>query len=218
MNRRLFLLASTSLLFTYTACTQPAKPGVSDGGQDDVEHDALLCPRVPWDNGSVDAAIDADNQRLPVDRCTSSDTCSPGYFCRFGDQSCGEVQEGRCFPRPAECRDVAERVCGCDGNVYLNECEASRNGFDLASDARCKPPTGWFSCGHRFCEQKKSFCETTVNHITGAIYNPRCGCVATACEALLNDAKAACDCVRVRRYCSCGLGTSGNLSVACSDL
>jgi CubicO group peptidase (beta-lactamase class C family)/predicted Ser/Thr protein kinase len=52
-----------------------------------------------------------------------------GAFCKAG----------LCAPRPSACARGGEHVCGRDGAVYENACEARRAGTDVAPGASCAP-------------------------------------------------------------------------------
>ncbi|MBW2459424.1 MAG: hypothetical protein JRI68_33335 [Deltaproteobacteria bacterium] len=56
--------------------------------------------------------------------------CPPYQYCEFPGQIC--VGQGVCTTKPTECDDDCPGICGCDGEVYCNECEAKANGTDGA--------------------------------------------------------------------------------------
>lgn len=66
--------------------------------------------------------------------------CPAGLFCANRDLGfCPGVviNSGWCFPQPAACLPVCPGVCGCDHNVYCNECEANRAGTGVLNNGGC---------------------------------------------------------------------------------
>jgi hypothetical protein len=71
-------------------------------------------------------------------RCSAPET----MFCDYGaDAECGEGDmTGTCMPRPATCAAGGPGVCGCNGMLYTNECEAHRAGTDDHPNGTCTSP------------------------------------------------------------------------------
>ena len=67
---------------------------------------------------------------------------------------------GECAPRPTNCDSQSPMVCGCDGKVYSNVCDAAQMGVDIAGSAAvdCAPPEGMFGCGYTFCQKGEEYC------------------------------------------------------------
>jgi hypothetical protein len=111
------------------------------------------------DSRSVDAGADA-----PVSQIDGGDTgaacgglagsrCAEDSFCDYAEHTCGSPEAaGTCRKRPELCPDILERVCGCDGAVYNNECLAQKAGADPSDTAPCPTPPDAKRCGWRFCE------------------------------------------------------------------
>jgi hypothetical protein len=86
------------------------------------------------------------------------------------DKSCGFAdQTGTCQLRSPVCPNVIQPVCGCDGNIYGNECLAQAAGVDVSVNNSCTPLPGTFKCGFTFCEAASSYCQAVVG---GAFGNP----------------------------------------------
>jgi Kazal-type serine protease inhibitor domain len=84
--------------------------------------------------GPVDMA-QPPNQPCPQE----GGDCGSAQYCKFpmGD-ACGvSGAAGTCTTRPQVCSDLAQPVCGCDGNNYGNSCEANGAGTDVAYDGMC---------------------------------------------------------------------------------
>ncbi|MFT3837466.1 MAG: Kazal-type serine protease inhibitor domain-containing protein [Myxococcaceae bacterium] len=97
-------------------------------------------------------------------------TCSSANVCIWNDKSCGATDgSGTCQPRPSGCPSTYQPVCGCDGQVYPNECVANQAGVDVSVSNNCTPPNGYFSCGWAFCAEASSYCTKTLG---GAAGNP----------------------------------------------
>jgi hypothetical protein len=69
--------------------------------------------------------------------CWSSEMCADDEYCRF--DACA-AETGACEAIPEICPDVWEPVCGCDGVVYGNACEAAKAGmsYTVYSATGCK--------------------------------------------------------------------------------
>ena len=131
-----------------------------------------------------------------------SATCSEGEFCAREAGSCDGP--GSCKPRiDGMCAENYDSVCGCDGFVYGNSCEAHSSGINvwylgecsaqyervveggtscsndgMCSDSEyCERDTG--SCdGLGYCKQRPQYCTmdyTPVCGCDGEIYSNLCG-------------------------------------------
>lgn len=108
--------------------------------------------------------------------------CGPESICTFANHSCGTSGQGACTVVPSGCDDVYEPVCGCDGTVYGNACEAHQSGVDLGLD--CLAPAGTYACGPHFCQIGVEYCEVSGTLIDVFACQPMPpGCEACACLA-----------------------------------
>jgi hypothetical protein len=83
---------------------------------------------VPSD---VDGGFDGTSP--PV--CGTNADCDPGLYCHR--LQCANTM-GLCTLRPTACGTEVGPVCGCDGRIYRNACEAVLAGVDSDPDrGRC---------------------------------------------------------------------------------
>ncbi len=68
--------------------------------------------------------------------------CDMGLFCDFPEEAlCGAAdQTGICTVMPDACPAVWAPVCGCDGDIYGNWCEAQAAGVSIAPMSSCLNP------------------------------------------------------------------------------
>jgi hypothetical protein len=65
--------------------------------------------------------------------------CGPDQFCHYdASSSCGVADaEGTCQLRPQGCEADCPGVCGCDGKLYCNACDANAAGVDASNQTAC---------------------------------------------------------------------------------
>lgn len=70
--------------------------------------------------------------------CASNSECKPGAFCNL-DGICQVTggKAGTCEERPQGCPELWSPVCGCNGKVYGNSCEAHSQGVSVKQIGAC---------------------------------------------------------------------------------
>lgn len=120
--------------------------------------------------------------------------CAADEYCDFPANNCGNADDsGTCKPRPMACDAVYFPTCGCDGQIYGNDCTANTAGHDVAPAGFCTPPVGMFACGQHFCNQKTQYCEKVLSDVSNwpddyfclelpgaCLVAPSCSCIAAA--------------------------------------
>lgn len=138
--------------------------------------------------------------------------CAANEFCDFARNTCGATDEqGTCRPRPDGCGDVFAPVCGCDGVVHSNQCDASAAGVDVDASGSCPTTPGQFACGFRTCDVANQYCERGVSDIGGEPDSFICKPLPTSCGAT-----PTCSCVTQEPCGSfCDPTPSGGLRLTC---
>lgn len=85
------------------------------------------------------ATDDPANAPPQVCGLAGSPDCGETTFCLFEpDSGCGQRgTPGVCSPRPAQCAEVFQPVCGCDGRSYDNACVAYAAGISIQQSGEC---------------------------------------------------------------------------------
>jgi hypothetical protein len=128
---------------------------------------------------------------------TSGQSCDSGYFCEL-PAGCDDTLMGRCRVQPDICTFDYAPVCGCNGEVYGNNCERRSAAEQLDHRGVCNdPPVVCSENGHcdsdSFCHKRPDSCDergTCQLRPTACTddYTPVCGCDGVThsnrCEAL----------------------------------
>ncbi len=110
-------------------------------------------------------------------------TCGATEYCDYGANTCGAADEqGTCQARPTSCNDIYQPVCGCDGVVHGNACDAASAGSDVSDwEGSCTAPLDTFACGHRFCAAGTEYCQVFGSDIGGEPSGYECLGFPTSC-------------------------------------
>jgi hypothetical protein len=112
----------------------------------------------------------------------TAQACADGFYCDYPANTCGVADEpGTCRIRPLGCDDNYEPVCGCDGEVHGNACDASAAGVDLNDLGGCTAPLDMFGCGHGFCDVGLSYCQIYGSDVAGVPSDHACVGVPSGC-------------------------------------
>ncbi len=141
--------------------------------------------------------------------------CTDGFYCRdecvYRATSSSADKSANCRPVPSSCPEstaASRPICGCDGLVYAQECEARIAGTDYGPD--CDDPNTWpegrFLCWSLFCDTQTEYCERPQGDAADAELYEDCQALPTACIGM-SDGVALCDCILDEAYDG---GDSGN--------
>ena len=134
--------------------TAPAVTPVTDAGGpvDSGVADSAVVDAGPVDSGVVDAgpADSGVKDSGPKDTADSNKPCSftgeigatgleciPGESCLPFVGTCSGKVDGLCKKLNAVCPTQTNAVCGCDGNTYINVCEAQKVGMIIKGGGKC---------------------------------------------------------------------------------
>jgi len=116
---------------------------------------------------------------------TPEQWCGYVAYCDAPPGTCpGGGVVGSCAPRPDDCiGEQTQITCGCNGQIYVNACEAYAVGVDVGSQEGCQAPTDAFACGPVLCEHGTEYCESINGYY-------QCKPLPAACEPV--DATCGC--------------------------
>jgi len=73
----------------------------------------------------------------PIPLCGSNDECADNEYCKKEMGNCSEMR-GECVERPNVCPMIYAPVCGCDGETWVNRCQAAISGVNAAVGGVCE--------------------------------------------------------------------------------
>ncbi|MCH9685426.1 MAG: hypothetical protein K0V04_28585 [Deltaproteobacteria bacterium] len=122
-------------------------------------------------------------------------SCADDEYCDWDLDTCGEQKSeaGTCLPRPKACPAVYMPVCGCDGEVWGNACNANGAGVDVDIDGACEVPEDTFPCGPLFCQPGFEYCQVQVSDVGGfpdvytCVQPAPCGTPQVDCSCLARE-------------------------------
>ncbi len=168
MTTTLKMMSFSILLAAHTIAAGGCDTGDENGPSSALEPDAPVDDMGPED-GSSTAAWDGSESGDELDPQSGSGklldaasdptaflqvcggppnypTCGPTEICRtFGRGRCHGVRF--CFPREENCSAASEEVCGCDGQLYDNVCEADLANVEVQHPHNCSPRDGGLDGG-----------------------------------------------------------------------
>lgn len=128
-------------------------------------------------------------------------TCSATEFCDYSTNTCGvgPGDVGTCQPRRRSCPNVSDPVCGCDGEMHGNPCEANAADADLDGYGACPLQPEEFRCGFKQCITTDEVCQRDGAVLHGEL-NTDFACVpipaacraSPSCECLLANQDGLC--------------------------
>jgi hypothetical protein len=115
----------------------------------------------------------------------NGDFCGTDQYCAYlpCHLETGEAHS-ECIDRPKSCESGGPQVCGNDGHVYANQCQAAKAGHDLAASdgPTCAAPEGTFACGSLFCRTDSELCFYPFDDCDTSAQPPECLPVLTSCD------------------------------------
>jgi hypothetical protein len=89
------------------------------------------------------AAVQSEEACSPLKLCGgegNTQLCDEGEMCFFQPDVCTSNVFGVCVREPEACPDHGEPVCSCDGEPYVNACEATKQGVPISQLEACATP------------------------------------------------------------------------------
>jgi hypothetical protein len=143
---------------------------------------------------------------------TPAQRCGNNAYCDAAEDACpGGGVFGTCAPRPKHCTGEETQItCGCNGQIYIDACQAYAVGVDVGSQEGCKPPEDSFACGPVLCEHGTTYCQRSNGY-------HQCKPLPEACKA--SDAMCGClkevFCISAPGETGCEKSAEGDFFVTC---
>lgn len=173
MRRRILTTALAALAL---ACGTTRTEGAGGGGAGTTSTSASSTATT----GSTSSATSGANM------CVSTADCTNETFCEAPQGACpSESTPGTCVPTPDDCTGEPEvAACACDGQIYVNACEANAARRDLGSQAGCTAPADPFECGAVLCAHGVEYCQSINGDRTCKPLPAGCEQPGTTCACL----------------------------------
>jgi hypothetical protein len=172
----------------------------AQGGQQQPtcpNHGAAVCP-----DGFTKSEL---GQSCPKPPGCELSGCAATELCTYADHSCSSG--GKCVAKPTACDTVLAPVCGCDGQIYDNQCMALLGGVDLGTE--CAAPSQYFACATHFCRLGFEYCEVSGG---GTTESYACKPLPAACGAT-----PTCACLSGEPCgAQCSYGGEGSIKLSCA--
>jgi hypothetical protein len=92
----------------------------------------------------------------PPPGCMKDADCKTDQFCKYKEGDCisptTDIKVGTCTDKPPGCTWLADPVCGCDGQTYINPCEADKAGVSVAYRGKCNVTPAGVCKDHGDCK------------------------------------------------------------------
>jgi hypothetical protein len=211
-SRRVLVVLLGLLLGGCGGPNNPSRGGGHGGGSGGAAGGTTAGGGTTGGGGTTEAGGTTGAGGMAGAPCTPTSCNRESEFCA----TCGN-SVGKCFLRPQDCTQLGWAVCGCDGKLYMNECEANAfGGVSVAGSALCPAPPGTFQCGTKFCTRGSQYCQTWyLNDIRTNLgrYVARYACVdlpAGECATT-----PTCACVTSAECGNCDVSADGDLTAGC---
>ncbi len=136
--------AATPVVDSGSGITDPKDGGVADAGAtdtaavDSTPGDVATKDTAVADTGPKDTAASNKPCTFAAESGVTGLECVPGEVCLPNVGTCKGKVEGLCKKVKVSCPSQTNAVCGCDGNTYINVCEAQKVGMIIAHGGKCK--------------------------------------------------------------------------------